>query len=152
MFTPALTDAAGTYKFTATQSQVIFSVGLASFAIMNVVVGRLMAKFPPRRIAMTGGLILGIGYLLAGFVGSSFLGLVVIVGLIGGIGIGLGYVVPIAVGVKWFTDKKGLLTGLAVAGFGLGSFIWIMAEAAGATSSTRWAYPQFSRSTASPIS
>jgi OFA family oxalate/formate antiporter-like MFS transporter len=47
------------------------------------------------------------------------------IGIMGGAGIGLGYVVPIAVGVKWFPDKKGLITGLAVAGFGFGATIWV---------------------------
>lgn len=47
------------------------------------------------------------------------------IGLLGGAGIGLGYVVPIAVGMKWFPDKKGLITGIAVAGFGLGAMIWV---------------------------
>jgi len=47
------------------------------------------------------------------------------IGIIGGSGIGLAYVVPIAVGVKWFPDKKGMLTGLAVAGFGFGATIWV---------------------------
>ncbi|MCD4700038.1 MAG: MFS transporter, partial [Phycisphaerae bacterium] len=47
------------------------------------------------------------------------------VGVLGGTGIGLGYVVPIAVGMKWFPDKKGLVTGLAVAGFGFGATLWM---------------------------
>jgi OFA family oxalate/formate antiporter-like MFS transporter len=47
------------------------------------------------------------------------------VGLIGGAGIGLAYVVPIAVGIRWFPDKKGLITGLAVAGFGFGAMGWV---------------------------
>jgi len=127
VFTPALTDPNGLYKFTATQSQIIFSVGLAVFAVVTVIAGRLMTKFPARSIALAGGLTLGAGYILAGFVGANFMALVLTLGVIGGAGIGLGYVVPIAVGVKWFPDKKGMLTGLAVAGFGLGAFLWIMA-------------------------
>jgi MFS family permease len=127
VFTKSLTDTNGPYKFTAIQTNIIFSVGLAAFAVMTILGGRLMARYRPQRIAMIGGVILGIGYILAGVVGPSFMGLVLTIGLIGGIGIGLGYVVPIAVGVKWFPDKKGLLTGLAVAGFGLGAFLWIMA-------------------------
>jgi MFS transporter, OFA family, oxalate/formate antiporter len=127
VFTKSLTDTNGAYKFTAIQTNIIFSVGLAAFAVMTILGGRLMARYRPQRIAMIGGIILGIGYILAGVVGPSFMGLVLTIGLIGGIGIGLGYVVPIAVGVKWFPDKKGLLTGLAVAGFGLGAFLWIMA-------------------------
>ena len=49
----------------------------------------------------------------------------VCIGIIGGAGIGLAYVVPIAVGVKWFPDKKGMITGLAVAGFGFGATLWV---------------------------
>jgi OFA family oxalate/formate antiporter-like MFS transporter len=47
------------------------------------------------------------------------------VGVLGGSGIGLGYVVPIAVGMRWFPDKKGMITGLAVAGFGFGATLWM---------------------------
>jgi len=47
------------------------------------------------------------------------------IGLIGGAGIGLGYVVPIAVGMRWFPDHKGMITGLAVAGFGFGAMGWV---------------------------
>jgi len=123
VFTPALK--AAPYSFTASQTQWVFSVGLAVFALVMIIAGRLQAKYPPKRIAILGGLILGLGYFLAGFAGTSFAGLVITIGVIGGAGIGLAYVVPIAVGVKWFPDKKGLLTGLAVAGFGFGALIWV---------------------------
>jgi OFA family oxalate/formate antiporter-like MFS transporter len=98
---------------------------LASFAVVMVLAGRMLRKVAPRVLAVSGGMVLGLGYILARFVGTSLLGHVVSIGLIGGSGIGLGYVVPIAVGVKWFPDKKGMLTGLAVAGFGFGALIWI---------------------------
>lgn len=76
-------------------------------------------------MALTGGIVLGLGYVLAGLSGSSFWGILIGVGLLGGVGIGLGYVCPIAALVKWFPDKKGLITGLAVAGFGFSALIWI---------------------------
>jgi len=123
VFTPSLI--AEPYNFTAAQTQLIFGVGLAAFAAAVIVAGRMQAKFPPRNVASLGGIILGIGYVLAKFVGTSFIGHLITIGLIGGIGIGLGYVVPIAVGVKWFPDKKGLLSGLAVAGFGFGALLWV---------------------------
>jgi len=123
VFTPRLI--AEPYSFTATQTQLIFGVGLASFAVVMIIAGRMQAKFPPRNVAALGGIILGLGYVLARFVGTSFIGHLVTIGLIGGAGIGLAYVVPIAVGVKWFPDKKGLLTGLAVAGFGFGALLWV---------------------------
>ena len=77
------------------------------------------------RFAMIGGVILGIGYILGGILGETFNAQLVCIGIIGGAGIGLAYVVPIAVGVKWFPDKKGMITGLAVAGFGFGATIWV---------------------------
>ncbi len=75
---------------------------------------------------MLGGIILGLGYLLAGlFGGSNFTALLLLIGLVGGAGIGIAYVVPIAVGMRWFPDKKGMITGLAVAGFGFGAMLWV---------------------------
>jgi len=114
------------FSFSKTQTQVIFSLGLISFAVvMALVAGNWQKKVGPRKVAITGGIVLGLGYLLAGLSGSSFWGILIGIGLLGGAGIGLGYVCPIAALVKWFPDKKGLITGLAVAGFGFGALIWI---------------------------
>lgn len=114
------------FAFTKTQTQVIFSVGLFAFAVvMALVAGNWQKKVGPRIVALTGGLVLGLGYIVAGLSGTSFWGILVGVGVLGGAGIGLGYVCPIAALVKWFPDKKGLITGLAVAGFGFGALIWI---------------------------
>jgi len=123
VFTPMLT--AAPYNFTATETQMIFSTGLVTFAVVMILAGRLQAKFSPRLIALVGGVLLGSGYIAASFTGESFIGMLVTIGLIGGAGIGMAYVVPIAVGIKWFPDKKGLISGLAVAGFGFGATIWV---------------------------
>jgi len=127
VFTPKLNAsvAQGGFGFSRTQTQAIFSVGLATFAVVMVLAGRWQAKKGPRIVALSGGVLLGLGYILARFLGGTFAGQVVCIGLIGGAGIGLAYVCPIAVGMKWFPDKKGLITGLAVAGFGLGALLWI---------------------------
>ncbi|MCK4717761.1 MAG: OFA family MFS transporter [Thermoplasmata archaeon] len=123
VFTPELTGP--DFNFTTTQTQIIFSAGLVTFALVMVLAGKLQAKHGPRKVALAGGVLLGAGYIAASMVGSSFLGLLVTIGIIGGAGIGLAYVVPIAVGIKWFPDKKGLISGLAVAGFGFGATIWV---------------------------
>jgi len=123
-FTGALQSEA--FAFSKTETQAIFSAGLATFAIFTIIGGRLAKKYSPRNIALLGGVFLGLGYILASFVGPSFPLKLLFLGIMGGAGIGLGYVVPIAVGVKWFPDKKGLVSGLAVAGFGFGAFIWIL--------------------------
>ena len=114
------------FGFTKTFTQAIFSAGLATFAIFTIIGGRLAKRYTPRKIALLGGILLGIGYITGGLVGANFPLKLLCIGIIGGAGIGLGYVVPIAVGVKWFPDKKGLVSGLAVAGFGFGAFIWIL--------------------------
>ncbi len=114
------------FAFTSTQTQAIFSAGLATFAIFTIIGGRLQQKFGPRNIALLGGILLGSGYILGGSVGANFPFKLLGIGIIGGAGIGLAYVVPLAVGLKWFPDKKGLVSGLAVAGFGFGAFIWIL--------------------------
>ena len=71
-------------------------------------------------------LYLGLGYIIAGLFGAeNFTSTFIFIGIVGGAGIGFGYVVPIAVGMRWFPDKKGLITGLAVAGFGFGATLWM---------------------------
>jgi MFS family permease len=118
--------AAAPYGFSAVQSQWVFSVGLLSFAVvMALVAGRWQAKSGPRIVALTGGLVMGLGYLVGGLAGTSFWGIFLGLGVLAGAGIGLAYVCPIAALVKWFPDKKGAITGLAVAGFGFGALIWI---------------------------
>jgi MFS transporter, OFA family, oxalate/formate antiporter len=117
--------ATGEFGFSKTQSQMIFAAGLFTFALFTIFGGRLSKKYGPRKMAITGGIVLGSGYILASFVGSNFYMMLVSIGILGGAGIGLAYVVPIAVGVKWFPDKKGMISGLAVAGFGFGALLWM---------------------------
>jgi OFA family oxalate/formate antiporter-like MFS transporter len=63
---------------------------------------------------------------IAGLQGGTNFWLVLLgIGFIGGAGTGLGYVVPIAVGMRWYPDHKGLITGVAVAGFGFGAMGWV---------------------------
>jgi len=122
VFTPSLTMEG----WTKTETQWVFSLGLASFAVFMVFAGKRLSSWGPQRLAWLGGIVLGIGYILAGIIGGhSFMALLILIGLIGGAGIGFAYVVPIAVGIRWFPDKKGMITGLAVAGFGFGAMLWV---------------------------
>jgi OFA family oxalate/formate antiporter-like MFS transporter len=122
VFTKPLVEAG----WSKAQTQGVFAAGLATFAVIMVIAGRIMPKLGPRVVAMAGGVALGLGYFLAGLVGgTSFAGIFIFIGIVGGAGIGLAYVVPIAVGMRWFPDKKGLITGLAVAGFGFGALLWV---------------------------
>jgi MFS transporter, OFA family, oxalate/formate antiporter len=122
VFTPSLKDAG----WSSAESMLVFSIGLASFALVMVFAGTRLKSWGPRVLALAGGIVLGAGYILAGlFGGTNFTMILIFVGLIGGAGIGLAYVVPIAVGMRWFPDKKYLVTGLAVAGFGFGALGWV---------------------------
>ncbi len=114
------------FSYSATQTQIIFSLALATFSLVMIFAGKLQDKFGPRIVATLGGLVLGFGYLLASVTDGSFLLIALTVGIIGGTGIGLSYVCPIAACVKWFPDKRGMVTGLAVAGFGAGA--WLFAK------------------------
>jgi MFS transporter, OFA family, oxalate/formate antiporter len=93
-----------------------FFLGVAAF-----IGGLWMKRRHPRVVAMTAGLLWGGGVFLASFSAHRLWWLYLTYGVIGGIGLGMGYVVPIAVLVKWFPDRRGFITGLAVAGFGSGS-------------------------------
>lgn len=104
-----------------TQASLPFSFVLIFFAIATVLGGRWQDKSGPK-IAIAGGILLGLGMILASFA-KSLTALVIFYGIISGIGIGIAYVCPISAGVKWFPDKRGLITGLSVAGFGAGALI-----------------------------
>ena len=122
VFTTKLVESA----WTKTQTQIVFSVGVAVFAIVMVIAGRLMPKYGPRKLTIASGITLGAGYIIAGLLGAeNYVSTLIFVGILGGAGIGMGYVVPIAVGMRWYPDKKGLITGLAVAGFGFGATLWM---------------------------
>src|SRR5438093_11334866 len=95
----------------------IFVLGFAAFFG-----GLWLNRKGPRVVALTGGALYGLGIFLACFT-HRLSWLYLSYGVIGGIGLGLGYIVPVAVLVKWFPDRRGLITGIAVGGFGAGALI-----------------------------
>lgn len=100
-----------------------FSIVLVAYAVGMVVGGRWQDTAGPRLVATVGGVLLGSAYVLASF-SQSLVWLYVTYGALGGLGVGLGYACPVAACIKWFPDRRGLATGLAVAGFGAGSLIF----------------------------
>jgi MFS transporter, OFA family, oxalate/formate antiporter len=95
----------------------IFVLGISAFFG-----GLWLNRKGPRVVALTGGALYGLGVFLASF-SHTLWWLYLSYGVIGGIGLGLGYIVPVAVLVKWFPDRRGLITGIAVGGFGAGALI-----------------------------
>jgi len=98
-----------------------FSVFLAFFAIAMPFTGKFIDKYGPRNVTIIGGVLTGLGWLLASF-SSSVPMLYVMYGVIGGIGVGIAYGVPVAVSARWFPDRRGLAVGLTVLGFGFSAF------------------------------
>jgi MFS transporter, OFA family, oxalate/formate antiporter len=105
-------------QVTLTFTIAIFVLGFAAFAG-----GLWMRRAGPRRVAMTAGIFYGLGVFLASLAGERLWWLYLSYGLMAGIGLGLGYIVPVATLVKWFPDRRGMITGIAVAGFGAGALI-----------------------------
>jgi MFS transporter, OFA family, oxalate/formate antiporter len=105
-------------QVTLTFTICIFVLGFAAFfgGLWNVRSG-------PRVVAMTGGLLYGLGTIMASFTDGRLWWLYLSYGVIGGIGIGFAYIIPVAVLLKWFPDKRGLMTGIAVGGFGAGALV-----------------------------
>ncbi|OYT27781.1 MAG: MFS transporter [Candidatus Altiarchaeales archaeon ex4484_96] len=110
------------FAWSVTETQIVFSVALATFALVMVWAGKLQDKMGPQKIALVGAGLLGLSYVASGFMTGNFMWFLLTLGIGAGAGIGLAYVCPIAALGKWFPDKLGLATGLAVAGFGGGAF------------------------------
>jgi MFS transporter, OFA family, oxalate/formate antiporter len=113
------------FGLTKVQASLPFTVTIAMIFIGTYLGGRWQDKAGPRPVALTGGVIYAVGILLASVVSSADqLWLLILgYGVISGLGLGLAYIVPIAMLLKWFPDKRGLITGLAVGGFGFGAVL-----------------------------
>ncbi len=105
-------------QVTLTFELAILMLGLAAFAG-----GLWMKRTGPRRLAVIGGLGYGLGVILAGQAQGHLALLYLTFGVLGGLGLGFCYIVPVATLIKWFPDKRGMITGLAVAGFGAGALV-----------------------------
>ncbi len=100
-----------------------FSIVIGLFAFSTILAGRLQDIFGPRIVASAGALLLGAGLILSSQA-TQIWQLYIFYGIIGGIGIGTAYVTPIATCVKWYPDKRGFITGIAVVGMGLGGIVF----------------------------
>lgn len=111
------------WGWSAGTASIPYAVGVGTFALTMVFAGRAQDRFGPRVVATLGGALTGMGLIVAGMAGPDQLSLVVLgFGVLAGAGIGLGYAAATPAAVKWFPpERKGLITGLVVSGFGLAS-------------------------------
>jgi OFA family oxalate/formate antiporter-like MFS transporter len=105
-------------EVTLTFSIAILMLGFAAF-----VGGLWLGRTRPRTVALVGGVFYGLGVIGASFAADRLWLLYLSYGVVGGIGLGLAYIVPVATLVRWFPDRRGFITGLAVAGFGAGALV-----------------------------
>jgi len=111
------------FGWTISQVTFAFTLAILMLGFAAFVGGLWMKKSGPRRVAIAAGICYGAGVFLASLSGGHLYWLYFSYGFLGGIGLGLGYIVPVATLVKWFPDKRGMITGIAVAGFGAGALI-----------------------------
>jgi MFS family permease len=111
--------------WTLTQISIIFSIAIFFLGASAAVFGKWMEANGPRKAMFVSACCFGGGFLVAAL-GVSIHNLWVVYfgyGVLGGIGLGLGYISPVSTLVKWFPDRPGMATGLAIMGFGGGAMI-----------------------------
>jgi OFA family oxalate/formate antiporter-like MFS transporter len=111
------------FHWTISEVTLTFTIAIMVVGFASFFGGLWLKRSGPRVVALTGGLLYGAGVFLASFSYHGLWWLYLTYGLIGGIGLGFGYIVPISVLVKWFPDRRGLMTGIAVGGFGAGALV-----------------------------
>ena len=111
------------FGWTRAQTSWATTIGLALLTAWFVVAGYIQDRRGPKLVAAIGGTLFSLGFFLASYTQSLTM-FYVTAGVIAGTGSGFGYVVPMAVGSKWFPDKRGLVVGMMVGGYGAGSGVF----------------------------
>jgi OFA family oxalate/formate antiporter-like MFS transporter len=109
------------FDWSRTQVTLTFTISIFMLGVSAYFGGLWMARKGPRVVGMAAGVLYGVGVILASQSGDKLWLLYLSYGVIAGIGLGLGYIVPVATLVKWFPDRRGMITGIAVCGFGAGA-------------------------------
>lgn len=124
VFGGALQDAEP-WRLSTLKASLPFTVTIGMIFVGTYLGGRLQDLRGPRVVALIGGVVYAVGIVLASFTSDSgdYWLLILGYGVISGFGLGFAYIVPIAMLQKWFPDKTGLITGLAVGGFGFGAVL-----------------------------
>jgi len=111
------------YGYTVSQVTLVFEIAILTLGFASFAGGLWMKKAGPRVVGIVAGICYGLGTILAGQCAGNLLLFTLAYGLLGAIGLGLGYIIPVATLIKWFPDKRGMITGIAVAGFGAGALV-----------------------------
>lgn len=113
-------------NWTLTDVTISFSIAIFFLGLSAALMGKFVEKNGPRVSAIIAASLFGVGTMGSGLaiVMESKLLLYFFYGVLGGCGLGIGYISPVSTLVKWFPDKRGLATGLAIMGFGFASAIW----------------------------
>src|SRR5713101_1734941 len=112
------------HGWTKAQTIAPYRYSILTFAAGMILAGFWQDRKGPRVVASAGGFLLGTGCLLAAWIGDTVEGLVMAYGVVAALGVGFAYVTPIATCIKWFPDKRGMIVGLAVMGFGVGPLVF----------------------------
>jgi OFA family oxalate/formate antiporter-like MFS transporter len=111
------------FHWTISAVTLTFTICILVLGFAAFLGGLWLSKVGPRTVAITGTFLYGLGTCLASFSADRLWVLYLTYGVVGGIGLGFAYIVPVSVLVKWFPDRRGLITGVAVGGFGAGALI-----------------------------
>ena len=124
-FSKAIQAEPSALELSKVQATIPFEVAIGMIFVGTFLGGRIQDRRGPRVVALVGVTVYSVGIMLASLArDASDLWLLVLgYGVLGGFGLGLAYIVPIAMLQKWFPDKRGLITGIAVGGFGFGAVI-----------------------------
>jgi MFS transporter, OFA family, oxalate/formate antiporter len=111
------------FGWSISQVTLTFTLSIFFLGVSAVFGGLWMARVGPRTVGLTAAVLYGAGVFLASLSADKLWVLYLTYGVLAGIGLGFGYIVPVATLVKWFPDKRGMITGIAVAGFGAGALV-----------------------------
>ncbi|MGP4077649.1 L-lactate MFS transporter [Halobacillus sp. K22] len=113
------------FGWSSSQVQFTFSLAILFLGLSAAFLGWFVEKYGPRVAGITAAIFFGIGVFGSGFAVNlgSLWALYLFYGVLGGIGLGVGYIAPVSTLVKWFPDRRGLATGMAIMGFGFAAAI-----------------------------
>lgn len=112
-------------QWSDTQTALAFTLAIFFLGVSAAFFGKFVEKYGPRKSAITAAFLFSFGLIGAGLSVhyGSLIGFYLTYGFIGGMGLGIGYISPVSTLVKWFPDRRGLATGIAVMGFGAGALL-----------------------------